>query len=133
MSIPTKALTSMPQTQTSTRGQIGQIPYGERPLINVIDERARTGWNRPYASIPRNGQPEEGYEDVSYSRFANAINRCVHWLHSEVGTSNTYEPLAYMGPMDLRYQVLAMAATKAGFSVSANYPPCRRHTILMNA
>lgn len=117
MSNTRELLGSKAAERQSTTKSTQKVPYGERLLNNVIDERARSGWSIPYASIPRNGKTEEGYEDISFSRFANAIDRCAHWLRSEVGTSTTYEPLAYMGPLDLRYQILAMAATKAGFCV----------------
>lgn len=78
----------------------------------VIDERASATHARPYASIPLGRDPEEGYRDISYGLFANSINSCAHWICATVPYSE--EPLVYAGPLDLTYQILCMAAVKAG-------------------
>lgn len=93
------------------------VPYGQRLLIQVIDERAAAGHSRPYASIAQGGNFEDGFQDVSYGSFANAINRCAHWLLDRFGCSSSYETIAYIGPLDLRYNILAMAAVKTGHVV----------------
>ena len=93
--------------------------YGRRLLTHVIDERAHNGYTTPYASIPReDGSNEvESYQDISYCQFANAINKCAYWIEDEIGRSQSCETLAYIGPQDLRYQILGMAAVKTGHAV----------------
>jgi acyl-CoA synthetase (AMP-forming)/AMP-acid ligase II len=92
--------------------------YGRRLLLTVIDERAQHGHHRPYASIPVSSDLSDGFRDVTYRMFANAINRCALWLKEQVGTSNDFETLVYIGSSDLRYQILCMAAVKARHLVS---------------
>ena len=88
--------------------------YGRRLLPHLIDERARNSHERPYASVSVSKDPKDGFRDISYEQFANAINRCAQWLLDQIGHSQTFEILAYMGPQDLRYQVLVIAAIKTG-------------------
>ena len=101
-----------------SRFRIGRKPiYGRRLLTVVIDERARDNHAQAYASIPRTNNPRDGYRDISYRQFANAVNRCAIWLKAQIGLSTKFEALAYMGPVDLRYQILCMGAVKAGYVV----------------
>jgi acyl-coenzyme A synthetase/AMP-(fatty) acid ligase len=84
----------------------------------VIDERARDNHKRPYASIPNSNNVKDGFRDITYRTFANAINRCAIWLKDEIGISTSFEAMVYIGPADLRYQILCMAAVKTGHVVS---------------
>ena len=93
---------------------------GRRLLTTLIDERAKTNHVRPFASIPRTIDAADGYRDISYRTFANAINRLAQWIITQVGTSTRYESLVYLGPGDFRYQLLAMAAVKSGHVVSGS-------------
>lgn len=92
--------------------------YGRRLLSNVIDERAHYGHKRAYASIPKSADVSRGFRDITYRVFANAINRCALWIREQMGTSSTYDAVVYIGPADLRYQILCMAAVKTGHVVS---------------
>lgn len=91
--------------------------FGKRLLTHVIDDRAQQSHARPYASIPRGPSPRDGFHDISYSAFRNAINRCAQWLHERFGLSTSYQSIAYIGPLDLRYNIFAMAAVKTGHVV----------------
>lgn len=93
-------------------------PYGYRLLPQLIDERADANHRRPFASIPRSQFVEDGFTDISYRTFANAINRCAHWLVQSLGRPSSTEAIAYLAAPDLRYQILAMAAVKAGYVVN---------------
>ena len=96
------------------RNSSGYADYGTRLLPNVIDARAREGFERPYASIPISNDPSDGFRDISYAQFANAINRCAQWILDSIGRSETFEVLVYLGPQDLRYQIICIAAIKTG-------------------
>lgn len=93
------------------------VRYGRRLLNTVVDERAAAGHERPYASIPVSSSPSDGFRDISYVEFANAVNRCAQWLEQSFGTSESEETIVYLGPSDLRYHVLALAAVKTGYVV----------------
>ena len=94
--------------------------YGRRLLSTVIDQRAETGHQRPFASIPISDDVRNGFQDISYRVFANAINRCALWIKQQIGLSSDFETLVYIGANDLRYQILCMAAVKTGHVVSCS-------------
>jgi acyl-CoA synthetase (AMP-forming)/AMP-acid ligase II len=91
---------------------------GKRLLTHLIDERAASYHRRPFFSLPKTNNLADGYEDISYANFANAINKLATWILKEIGRSCTFQTLVYIGPMDLRYQILVMAAVKTGHVVS---------------
>nr|ASK38699.1 putative nonribosomal peptide synthetase-like protein [Paecilomyces divaricatus] len=101
--------------------------YGKRFLPHMIDERAASGHSRPYAYIARSPHPQDGFEEVSYARLANAINRASWWVVNEL-TPLTGENgvFAYMGPNDLRYLILSVAAIKTGRKM---LQPSMRNTV----
>ena len=89
--------------------------------MSVVEEHATTNHPRTYASIPINHSNVYAGRDISYRQFANAINRCTHWLRSQIGLESTEIPLAYVGPSDLRYQILSLAAAKSGHVVRIHF------------
>ena len=93
---------------------------GQRLLVTLVDQRAAADHARPYYSIPISHDVSMGYRDISYRTFANAVNRCSHWIIQEFGRSSNFEPLAYLGSPDLRYQILLLAAAKTGHVVSTS-------------
>jgi acyl-coenzyme A synthetase/AMP-(fatty) acid ligase len=96
----------------------GSILYGRRLLNVVIDQRAAAGHDRPYASIPKSSTISEGFRDISYGLLANAVNRCTRFLTDTLGHGDGSDTIAYIGPADLRYQILSLAAVKSGHVVS---------------
>lgn len=96
--------------------------YGKRLFPHIIDERAQLGYSRPFAYIAKSPHAQDGFEEISYRRLANAINRASWWI------VNNPSPLlseggifAYVGSNDLRYLILAVAAVKTGRKVSWLY------------
>lgn len=96
-----------------------QIRYGRRLLSTVIDNRAAAGHERPFASIPRSRSIRDGFRDITYSMLANAVNRCAGWLTDAIAFTKEDETIIYIGPSDLRYQILALAAAKSRHVVRA--------------
>lgn len=90
---------------------------GRRLLPTVIDELARTRPERAFSSIPLSLDPRDGCRDVNYREFANAINRCAWWVQHEIGRGRNFETIAYMGPTDIRYAIICIAAIKTGYTV----------------
>lgn len=80
---------------------MGSVPpppsYGQRLLPVEIDKIALDDPDRVLYYTPRNNQPSQGYEVVTTSRFANAVNRVCWWLESEVGTHTTPKTIGYLG------------------------------------
>lgn len=96
---------------------VGTLKY-PRNFVNVLDEIASTDPERTCFSIPRE-DPTAGWEDVTFGRYANSVNRLAHWIANEVGLAEdgTYPTVAYIGPNDARYVVMLIAAIKAGYKV----------------
>ncbi|KAI9836987.1 MAG: hypothetical protein M1819_000636 [Sarea resinae] len=99
------------------------IDFGKRLVPRVVDEVATQHPHRAYASIPKSSNLQDGYRDISYAVFANAINRVAWWLDSTLGKGTSGLPtITYLGPPDLRYFVLAIAAAKVGYKVLFTSP-----------
>ena len=111
-----------------------------RLLHMTIDEIAAKTPERVWGSIPRSANLSDGYRDISYVTFANAINRLAWFLQSKLGKSSMFETVAYIGKSsgwlhqfypaqrsaglpDMRYHIMCMAAAKTGYQAST---PCNR-------
>ncbi|KAF4632064.1 hypothetical protein G7Y89_g6066 [Cudoniella acicularis] len=89
--------------------------FCKRLLPHIVDERARAGYSQPYALYPISRDPSKGFQSISYSRLANAVNRVCWWLESELaGEDEKARPFAYLGPNDLRYIIFVLAVMKTG-------------------
>ena len=87
-------------------------------IPDVVDQRARNEPESLYAEYPISATSyQEGYRKITYRDFANAINGVAWWLHKTLGPGKDCEPLAYIGPNDLRYPALVLGAVKAGYAV----------------
>ena len=87
-------------------------------LNHIIDRRAHETPEMLYAEIPRSPSSfNEGFRQITYSAFANAINGFAWWLHEHLGTGASFETLVYLGPSDVRYNILLFGAVKAGYKV----------------
>lgn len=98
--------------------------YGRNALANLFDAKAKDpSLQRPFAYVLKTLNPADGLDIVTYAMMANAINRASRWLVNDVGLAEG-EVFAYMGPSDLRYLILSMAAAKTGRKVSnATFAP----------
>ncbi|KAL9619385.1 MAG: hypothetical protein Q9160_005980 [Pyrenula sp. 1 TL-2023] len=84
-------------------------------LPAIVDSRAQTQPNRLYGattSIGDNGKVN--LRKITYRDMSNAANRCAQWLEAHFGKSTDYTTIAYAGPSDYRYTIMAMAAAKTG-------------------
>lgn len=85
---------------------------------NIVDRRARDHPDMLYAEYPVSTLSyDQGYRRITYGDFANAINGLASWLQENLGPGQDFEALAYIGPNDLRYPALILAAAKAGYTV----------------
>lgn len=94
-----------------------KVSFGRRLALIVVADIAREQPHKLYGSIARTSNPQDGFDDITYLRFANAINRASWWLERTFGRSTTFETIAYSGPFDLRYPIFIIAAVKVGYKV----------------
>ena len=92
--------------------------YGHRIISSLIDNHARETPDRGFGSLPKTTRIEDGFRNITYGVLANAINRLAWWIQEKLGTNEDFETLAYVGPPDLRYIVLTIAAQKTGYKAS---------------
>lgn len=92
-------------------------------LPNIIDHLARETPEALFAEYPVSPLSyEEGYRKVTYKDLANAINGAAWWLSEMLGPSKNHEVLTYIGPNDVRYTVLILAAIKTGYVLLLTSP-----------
>jgi hypothetical protein len=99
-------------------GSVQAPAYGRRLFPAVIDEYARTEPRKIWGSMPKSTSLQDGFRDVDYSMFANAINRAAWWLDDRLGKGSNFQTIAYIGASDFRYFVYLFAAIKVGYTVS---------------
>ena len=92
-------------------------------LPTLVDEIAKNNQSTLFCEIPvSNTSYSQGFRKITYGHFATAIDGAAWWLQRELGESQTFETLTYIGPNDLRYPILVLGAVKAGYKVSYNLP-----------
>ena len=101
-----------------------QTNYGHRLIPQLIDERAESNPQGSVWSVPKSSNLADGFRDISYGQVARAINKAAWWIDEHIGKSTTFENLAYIGPPDLRYSILTIAAQKTGHTVSRTCRKC---------
>ena len=111
---------------------MGSLPqeepvYGQRLIPHLIDDIAHNDPSRTFCSLAKSSDISDGFKDVSYGAFANAINCLAWWIEENLGKTSTFETVSYIGPPDLRYIVLTIAAQKTGYKAR------RDHTIRIHA
>lgn len=87
-------------------------------LPTIVDHLSGSKPDALYAEYPVSPWTyNEGYRQITYRDFANAINGVAWWLQKTLGQGNNREVLTYMGPNDIRYPALVLGAAKAGYVV----------------
>ena len=93
--------------------------YGRRLLPVELDRIAKTDPKRPFFARVRNPTDlAAAFEDISYHRISNAVNRTAHWLRKELGAPKDFQTLAYLAAPDIRNVLLMFAVSKVGFKAS---------------
>ncbi|KAF2122675.1 hypothetical protein BDV96DRAFT_608614 [Lophiotrema nucula] len=95
----------------------GDVPFGSRLIPTIIDELASTEPHRICFSFPRSTEIADGFRDVGFRTFANAINKTAHFIHQEIGRSSMFETVMYMGYPDVRHYIVLVALMKTGHKV----------------
>ncbi|KAI2464344.1 acetyl-CoA synthetase-like protein [Annulohypoxylon bovei var. microspora] len=105
----------MPREVTSSQPEWHTPPpqCGRRLPPILLDEIAIKDPGRVLYSIAKTDNMQDGFRDINYKIVANAVNRCAHWLKQTLGADKS-RVFCYLGPLDLRYIILVMAAPKVG-------------------
>lgn len=87
---------------------------GCRLLVTLIDQYAATVSPSVWAVIPVNEDDlSQGFREITYREFANAINVTTAWMQDHLPPpQQDFETIAYAGPKDVRYPIIAVAAAK---------------------
>lgn len=102
----------MHNSETPAGGQ-----YGERLLPQIIDANAQNEPEKIYALVPLSADVTQGFRKITYKELASAVNVIAWWIHREIGHSDNFETLAYIGASDIRYAIFFFAAIKCGYKV----------------
>ena len=94
------------------------LPYGSRLLPQVVDQLSQSDPKRVYATFPPASDLSRGFRDVTMLEIAQAVNKLAWWIEMNLGRSTVFETVAYIGPSDLRYAIVFLAAVKCGYKVS---------------
>ncbi|KAJ5523615.1 thioester reductase domain-containing protein [Penicillium frequentans] len=87
---------------------------GRRLMPTVLDEVAESDPQRVFVSVPKSANLADGFEDITFSTFAKAVNKCAWWIREQLGEKSMPKTMLYMGPLDVRYLIIILAAAKAG-------------------
>lgn len=66
---------------------------------------------------------------ITYLQLANVIDGLAWWLVDHLGPGSHQHPevLTYVGPNDVRYSAMVLAAVKAGYVVGSPFVPFQTH------
>ncbi|KAG8530651.1 uncharacterized protein KY384_004006 [Bacidia gigantensis] len=101
---------------SKSKNDITDLPQdcGRRLIVRIIDDHARNNPQGTFCCMPRTDDLKDGFDDISWGQLANAINRVAWLIEENLGRSDSFESIAYFGPPDIRYAIVAVAAQKTG-------------------
>lgn len=90
----------VPESHQALEFDMSDIPYGERHVLDVFEQKAAQKPEQVFISIPNSTtDPGAGWRDVTYTLAANAVNRTAHYLLKVMGRKSTsFETIVYIGP-----------------------------------
>lgn len=91
---------------------------GNQLLPVILENRAREDPHGIWAKFPISPNSySEGFRSVTRQEMMNAVNRVAWILERDLGRSQTFETIAYIGPNDLRCTIVVLAGIKVGYKV----------------
>jgi len=106
--------------QQSQNITLPEYYHGKKEILdNIVDYMARKHPQALFAEFPISSTSyDAGYRKINYEDLANAVDRTAWWLHQTLGgPGKNFETLAYIGINDPRYNIMVLAAVKAGYKV----------------
>lgn len=106
-------------TESNVDSVTSRPHHGKQLLVNLVDQIARTDPHREFLWVPLSSNPKDGWKELTFEDFANAVNSSAHRIVDTVGRVplNSFPTIAYIGHNDVRYLVVMFAAVKAGYKV----------------
>lgn len=101
---------------------MGSLPHPPNPdlLPTIIAARAAATPDRVFALTPRSSTDlEQGWAPTTYGQVGAAVDRLAWWLDGALGPAQqgAFETFGYVGPPDLRYSFVVVAAQVVGRKV----------------
>jgi thioester reductase-like protein/acyl-CoA synthetase (AMP-forming)/AMP-acid ligase II/aryl carrier-like protein len=109
-------LSSVPEQKRPVNGFPKANKY-HKVIAHAIDELAQFTPDAVFAATPRTSDPVDGFRDVTYRQLADTIDRAALVLEKSIDGNNDGGAIGYIGPSDLRYAILAIAAVKINMKV----------------
>ncbi|KAL2821419.1 hypothetical protein BDW59DRAFT_109738 [Aspergillus cavernicola] len=99
-----------------------------RLLPSILDHRAASQPDRVWAKFPTSPTSyAQGFRSATYRQIYNAVNSIAWKLAKTIGTSTAFDTLAYLGPGDLRYHIVLLAAIKTRYKA---FLPSPRNSVI---
>lgn len=100
---------------------MGSMPISNvkslRLLIELIEEKAQWNGEHTFMRYPGKNWETNGYSTLTWSRYADAINKVAFWLDEQLGKSKDNDTVAYLAPSDGRYAIVLPAVVKTNRKV----------------
>lgn len=90
--------------------------HGRRLIASRIAELAKYELDNIWISTP-SSKSVNGFTDFTWAG-ANVIDCASYWIESTFGRGQGQSMIAYVGPLDIRYLILIVAAIETGYMVS---------------
>jgi hypothetical protein len=93
---------------------------GSRFIVNLVDQYAIEEPSRVWAAVPiEETDLSKGFKNITFAELSNAINHAATWMQKHLPPAlEKFEAIAYAGPKDLRYPIIALAAAKVDRKVN---------------
>ncbi|KAI9659579.1 MAG: putative NRPS-like protein biosynthetic cluster [Bathelium mastoideum] len=98
--------------------------HARAPIPTLLDELSRIRGHTVVASFTISNDAKS-FRDVTFDQFTNAVNKIAQIFEQRLGKSESFAPIAYLGPPDLRYYLVLVAANKVGY---VSYFPSPRNS-----
>lgn len=87
-------------------------------MPTALEKRALEEPNGVFTKIPRSTSSyKPGFRSVTNPEMLNAVDRLAWIFERDLGKGLNFEAIAYIGPTDLRYWIVVLAAIKTGYKV----------------
>lgn len=97
---------------------VNEQTVGTTLFAQLVDNLARTQPDKTFVSYAKTNNLSDGFRDVTWAVFANAVNRAAHWIDNNLPEKRSeFETLAYFGESDIRYFILVVAGNKTRYKV----------------
>ncbi|TKA57030.1 hypothetical protein B0A49_10497 [Cryomyces minteri] len=91
--------------------------YGQRLLPHILREVSKSDPQKPWALVFETSDIFKGFRTVNVRDISNAVNATAWWMHNQLGRSDHFETVAYIGISDIRYEIVHLASINCGYKL----------------